>query len=120
MTSITPADKPQPPVLIPQTADANPIVSTEKQLVFTTDTNGEELLCVQDNVNLNASGVWDMEANKQVMMAWEKDYMCACVDALKITKGDSVLEIGFGCGFSANQVQSYRPRSHTIIECDPA
>ena len=53
----------------------------------------------------------------QVMMAWEKPYMEACVDALK-PSGD-VLEIGFGLGYSATQIQKYSPKSHTIIECDP-
>lgn len=53
----------------------------------------------------------------QVMMQWEKPYMQACIDALK-PFGD-VLEIGFGLGFSATQIQTYRPKSHTIIEYDP-
>jgi len=53
----------------------------------------------------------------QVMMAWEKPYMEACIDALK-PSGD-VLEIGFGLGYSANRIQSYHPKTHTIIECDP-
>jgi len=52
------------------------------------------------------------------MMEWEKPYMEACIDALKPT-GD-VLEVGFGLGYSANHIQSYNPKSHTIIECDPA
>ena len=30
----------------------------------------------------------------------------------------NVLEIGFGLGYSANRIQSYNPKSHTIIECD--
>lgn len=28
-----------------------------------------------------------------------------------------VLEIGFGCGYSASRIQRFQPRSHTIIEC---
>ena len=51
--------------------------------------------------------------------AWEKPYMEACVDALGITGEDSVLEIGFGCGFSADHIHSKSPRSHTIVECSP-
>ncbi|GLD94568.1 hypothetical protein PINS_up003179 [Pythium insidiosum] len=54
------------------------------------------------------------------MMEWEREYMHACVDALDIRPGDSVLEIGFGLAYSAARIQSYRPTSHTIIECDSA
>lgn len=53
----------------------------------------------------------------QVMMEWEKPYMIACIDALK-PFGD-VLEVGFGLGFSANHIQTYQPKSHTIIEYHP-
>jgi len=55
--------------------------------------------------------------NEQVMMEWEKPYMEACIDFLQ-PKGD-VLEIGFGMGYSATQIQKHNPRSYTIIECDP-
>ena len=53
----------------------------------------------------------------QVMMEWEKPYMKACIDQLQ-PKGH-VLEIGFGMGYSATQIQSYKPKSHTIVECHP-
>ena len=53
----------------------------------------------------------------QVMMQWEKPYMEACIDALR-PFGD-VLEVGFGLGYSAERIQSYRPKSHTIIEYHP-
>lgn len=53
----------------------------------------------------------------QVMMQWEKPYMHACIDALK-PFGD-VLEIGFGLGYSAERIQHYKPKSHTIIEYHP-
>jgi guanidinoacetate N-methyltransferase len=52
----------------------------------------------------------------QVMMEWEKPYMETCIDKLQ-PKGD-VLEIGFGMGYSATQIQKYKPKSHTIIEMD--
>ena len=67
------------------------------------DKYGKEIL-LQDNKN-------------QVMMEWEKPYMEACIDKLQ-PKGD-VLEIGFGMGYSATQIQKYKPKSHTIIEMDP-
>ncbi len=72
-------------------------------LEFTKDVKGSEVLL--------------KEGKHQVMMEWEKPYMEACIDALK-PFGD-VLEIGFGLGYSASRIQHYRPKSHTIIECDP-
>jgi precorrin-6B methylase 2 len=43
--------------------------------------------------------------------------MPACIDAL-LPFGD-VLEVGFGCGYSATHIQTYHPKSHTIIEYHP-
>ncbi|CAM9766743.1 unnamed protein product [Chrysoparadoxa australica] len=54
------------------------------------------------------------------MMAWERDLMESAVQSLDITPDCSVLEIGFGLGYSANAIQAKHPRSHTIIECAPA
>ncbi|CAI5711977.1 unnamed protein product [Peronospora destructor] len=55
---------------------------------------------------------------QQIMMQWEKQYMERCVDALAIQLTDRVLEIGFGLAYSSSRIQSFRPQSHTIIECD--
>jgi len=52
----------------------------------------------------------------QVMMPWEKPYMERCINML-FPVGD-VLEIGFGLGYSATQIQKFPIRSHTIVECD--
>tara|TARA_R110002153_G_scaffold75608_2_gene195342 strand:+ start:319 stop:990 length:672 start_codon:yes stop_codon:yes gene_type:complete len=52
--------------------------------------------------------------NYQVMMEWEKPYMETLVRRLN-PKGD-VLEIGFGLGYSANEIQKHNIKSHTIIE----
>lgn len=73
------------------------------QMEFTKDCNGKEMLL--------------KDGKFQVMMEWEKPYMQACIDALK-PSGD-VLEIGFGCGYASDQIQTYQPRSHTIIEYHP-
>jgi len=70
---------------------------------FSTDERGEEEL-------LDENGT-------QVMMAWERPYMVRCIDALQISEHDSVLEIGFGCGYSAARIQAAQPRLHTIVEC---
>lgn len=72
-------------------------------LFFTTDSHGKEQLLDNDGV--------------QVMMEWEKPWMEDCVDALKIDGQCDVLEIGFGCGYSAERIQLAGPRSHTIFEC---
>ena len=72
------------------------------QQQYKIDKHGKEIL-LQDNEN-------------QVMMQWEQPYMEACIDKLQ-PKGD-VLEIGFGMGYSATQIQKYKPKSHTIIEMD--
>ena len=72
------------------------------QQEYKIDEHGKEIL-LQDNEH-------------QVMMEWEKPYMEACIDKLQ-PKGD-VLEIGFGMGYSATQIQKYKPKSHTIIEMD--
>ena len=72
------------------------------QQKYKIDEHGKEIL-LQDNKH-------------QVMMEWEKPYMEACIDKLQ-PKGD-VLEIGFGMGYSATQIQKYKPKSHTIIEMD--
>jgi len=73
------------------------------KMEFLKDERGQELLVKDDTF--------------QVMMEWEKPYMKACVDALE-PFGD-VLEVGFGCGYSATFIQEYAPRSHTIIEYHP-
>ena len=43
--------------------------------------------------------------------------MVRCVEALEIDEGSTILEIGFGCGYSADRIQGKRPRTHTIVEC---
>lgn len=73
------------------------------KMEFGRDERGEEVLL--------------KEGRFQVMMEWERPYMEACVDALK-PSGD-VLEVGFGCGYSATHIQKWKPKSHTIIEYHP-
>jgi hypothetical protein len=72
-------------------------------LFYSLDRDGKEQL-------LDADGA-------QVMMEWEKPWMVRCVEALAIDGTCDVLEVGFGCGYSADCIQNARPRSHTIIEC---
>jgi hypothetical protein len=51
-------------------------------------------------------------------MPWELRYMETLVAALGITSESNVLEIGWGCGYSAAAIQSCKPLSYTVIECD--
>lgn len=60
----------------------------------------------------------DETGQHQVMMEWEKSYMEACIDKLDIS--GSVLEIGFGLGYSAHRICcSPNIREYTVIECCP-
>jgi hypothetical protein len=54
---------------------------------------------------------------RQIMMEWEFPYMEKCIQ--KLNPFGDVLEVGFGMGYSANEIQKYNITSHTIIECDP-
>jgi hypothetical protein len=75
------------------------------RLVYTKDISGNELL--EDEHSLH-----------QIMMEWEKPYMEKCIELLK--PHGSVLEIGFGLGYSATKFCSYSEvTSYTIIECSP-
>lgn len=74
-----------------------------RSLYYSRDANGEEELLDQNGT--------------QIMMPWERPYMVRCIDALQIDSSCSVLEVGFGCGYSAERIQNARPRMHCIIEC---
>ena len=71
---------------------------------FQLDKNNEEVLLSGDG-------------HHQVMMEWEKPYMEESINLLEPT--GHVLEIGFGCGYSATQILKHSPKSYTVIECDP-
>jgi hypothetical protein len=72
-------------------------------MIFTNDKNGEKIIL--------------SNKNQQVMMEWEKPYMEESINFLS-PKGD-VLEIGFGCGYSATQIMKHPIKSYTIVECEP-
>tara|TARA_B110000211_G_C13982041_1_gene509868 strand:- start:78 stop:761 length:684 start_codon:yes stop_codon:yes gene_type:complete len=58
------------------------------------------------------------EDNQKVMMEWEQSYMQKSIDLLN--PSGNVLEIGFGLGYSATQIQKYNPKSYTVIEINPS
>ncbi len=57
-------------------------------------------------------------SNGHVMMDWEDEMMKEHAKVACHNQGD-VLEVGFGMGISANYIQSFRPKSHTIMEVHP-
>ena len=60
----------------------------------------------------------DETGTHQVMMEWEKPYMEACVDNLGAS--GSVLEIGFGLGYSARRLcSSPGVTEYSVVECSP-
>jgi hypothetical protein len=69
---------------------------------------------IKDEVGKN---LLEDENNYQVMMEWEKPYMEALIERLQ-PFGD-VLEIGFGLGYSADAIQKFNIKTHTIIENNP-
>lgn len=64
----------------------------------------------------NKKIIIDETENHQIMMEWEKDYMKECIK--KLNPFGDVLEVGFGLGFSATEIQKYPINSYTIVECD--
>ncbi len=75
------------------------------KLEYTNDICGNEIL-------------QDETGQHQVMMAWEKPYMEKCIEYLEPI--GSVLEIGFGLGYSAEKLCSYENvTEYTVIECCP-
>lgn len=54
----------------------------------------------------------------QVMQRWEAPIMRTMAAIVAGSQGD-VLEVGFGLGISASYIQSFRPRTHIIIEAHP-
>ena len=75
----------------------------------------------KENLNIKDSQITFNQSDntlEQVMMDWEDDLMKAHANLVCHNKGD-ILEFGFGMGISATYIQSYKPKSHTIIEIHP-
>ena len=74
-------------------------------LYYKKDLNGEDILC-------NEGG------NHQIMMEWEKPYMEKSIEILN--PYEKVLEIGFGFGYSATKICSFKNvLEYNVIECTP-
>jgi len=113
-------------------------------LKFTKDADGGEMLLDKDGGQVSRTPVrchvachgYNRDCIAKVMMEWERPYMVACVNALKIDDTCDVLEvkhncddpfchgdarqrltplstqIGFGCAYSAERIQYHKPRYH--------
>lgn len=75
------------------------------KLIYKEDNYGKKILC-NDN------------ENHQIMMEWEKPYMEKSIEVLDPC--GKVLEIGFGMGYSARKICSYKAvKEYSVIECTP-
>ena len=75
------------------------------ELVYKKDKLGKDILC-------------DKEEKHQVMMEWEKPYMEESIKQLN--PFGKVLEIGFGMGYSATKICSFKNvEEYNVIECMP-
>jgi predicted O-methyltransferase YrrM len=74
-------------------------------LVYKKDKNGKDILCNEDE-------------RHQIMMEWEKPYMEKSIELLN--PFGKVLEIGFGLGYSATKICSFKNvKEYNVIECMP-
>lgn len=74
-------------------------------LIYKKDKNGKDILCNEDE-------------RHQIMMEWEKPYMEKSIEVLN--PFGKVLEIGFGLGYSATKICSFKNvKEYNVIECMP-
>jgi hypothetical protein len=75
------------------------------ELAYKKDKLGKEILCNEDETH-------------QIMMEWEKPYMEKSIELLN--PFGKVLEIGFGMGYSATKICSFKHvEEYNVIECTP-
>ena len=75
------------------------------ELIYKKDKLGKEILCNKDG-------------RHQIMMEWEKPYMEETIQQLN--PFGKVLEIGFGMGYSATKICSFKDvEEYNVIECMP-
>tara|TARA_Y100000593_G_scaffold83824_1_gene158287 strand:- start:5747 stop:6367 length:621 start_codon:yes stop_codon:yes gene_type:complete len=73
-------------------------------------------------LDFQKKGIMIKGTGAYVIMEWERPLMEAIVremDRANPIEGRDILEVGFGMGMSSDAIQSYNPRSHTIIENHP-
>ena len=70
-------------------------------LIYTKDQYNKDILCNE-------------EGNHQIMMEWEKPYMEKSIELLQ--PFGKVLEIGFGMGYSATKICSFKEvTEYTVV-----
>ena len=75
------------------------------KLIYKEDEYGKKILCNDDE-------------NHQITMEWEKSYMEKSIEILD--PYGKILEIGFGMGYSARKICSYKAvTEYNVIECAP-
>ena len=80
------------------------------------DTLAAEFVPGVDAVSIRDRTQLDL-ADEEIMESWQLPLMQTMAGLVTASHGD-VLEIGFGIGVSANEIQAHGVRSHTIIECN--
>eukprot|EP01117_Protostelium_nocturnum_P005097 TRINITY_DN1847_c0_g1_i2.p1 TRINITY_DN1847_c0_g1~~TRINITY_DN1847_c0_g1_i2.p1 ORF type:complete len:232 (-),score=103.86 TRINITY_DN1847_c0_g1_i2:25-720(-) len=59
------------------------------------------------------------EENNAVMMNWEGPLMEKHAELMCRSEGLDVINVGFGLGLIDDELQKYKPKTHTIIEAHP-
>ena len=73
------------------------------ELIYKKDKNGKEILCNEEETH-------------QIMMEWEKPHMEKSIELLN--PFGKVLEIGFGMGYSATKICSFKDvEEYNVIKC---
>lgn len=78
----------------------------------------EDLIIDDDQILLANEVITEPGRGTMVMMRWEDEIMRLHSKWVTYNQGD-ILEFGFGMGLSAGHIQSFKPKSHTIIEIHP-
>ena len=71
------------------------------------------------NLKFTKGYIHTEEPNTEVMGDWEIPLMRKHAEVCCYTSGGDILEIGFGMGLFANEVQRIGVKSHTIVEIHP-
>lgn len=81
---------------------------------------------IEQNLTYTENGRLLDEQGRSVMMEWERPVMQKVAEIIagpipkKGDNGKDVLNVGFGMGIIDSYIQTYHPRSHTIIEIHPS